>query len=148
MTRHSADTIEPAAKTDLTERRYVYNGETTVSDEQNFAPRGNRPVKKRKRSPFNIIAMLLVISILIVFYVWNKITVNRLAIEVNDLQNQHQKIISTNDVVRAEINKKSSLERIGKLSTQLGLISPKEQPVWFDINVEQIDRLESITQQK
>ena len=143
MARHSTDTIEPTTHPDLTERRYVYNSESSAHDAQNFAPRGNRPVKKRKRSPFNVIALLVCVSILIVFYVWNKITVNQLAIEVNDLQNQYQKVVSTNDVVRAEINKKSSLERIGKLAGQLGLISPKEQPVWFDINSEQIDRLQS-----
>jgi hypothetical protein len=69
--------------------------------------------------------------------------VNRLAIEVNDLQNQYQKITIASDVLRAEINKKSSLERIGKLAGQLGLLYPKEQPVWFDINSEQIDRMYS-----
>jgi cell division protein FtsL len=148
MARHSIDTMEPTTSADLTERRYVYNGESSGSDAQNFAPRGNRPVKKRKRSPFNIIAVLFVVSILIVFYVWNKITVNRLAIEVNDLQNQFQKITSTNDVVRAEINKKSSLERIGKLAGQLGLISPKEQPAWFDVNSKQNDRLQSSNSQQ
>ena len=143
MARHSIDVVEPTIQTDRSERRYVYSGESSANEAQNFAPRGNRPVKKRKRSPFNIIAILVVISILIVFYVWNKITVNRLAIEVNDLQNQHQKITSASDVLRAEINKKSSLERIGKLAGQLGLLYPKEQPVWFDINSEQIDRMYS-----
>jgi cell division protein FtsL len=148
MTRHSTDTIEPTTGVDLAERRYVYNGESSVSDAQNFAPRGNRPVRKNKRSSFNIIAVIFVVSILIVFYVWNKITVNRLAIEVNDLQNQYQKITSANDVARAEINKKSSLERIGKLAGQLGLVSPKEQPVWFDVNNEQAERLRSSASQQ
>ena len=143
MARHSIETLEPTTNAELTERRFVYNGEISANDAQNYAPRGNRPVKKRKRSPFNIIAVLFIISILIVFYVWNKITVNRLAIEVNDLQNQYQKITSANDVIRAEINKKSSLDRVGKLAGPLGLLYPKEQPVWFDVNNEQMERLQS-----
>ena len=118
---------------ELTERRYVYNGEPSSSALDGM-PRGNRPVKKRKRSPFNIVAMLFIVSALIVFYVWNKITVNRLAIEANDLQTQYEKILSSNEVLRATINKKSSLERIGKIATgQLGLTYPKEQPVWFTL---------------
>src|SRR5260221_10669776 len=111
-------TLEPPVGTsELTERRYVYNGESlpspASSQMNNFAPRGNRPIKHRKRSPFNIIAMLAAVSMLIVFYVWNKIAVNRFAVEVNDLQTQFQKIESANDVLRADINKKSNLERIG-----------------------------------
>ena len=126
---------------ELTERRYVYNGESLPKEANNFAPRGNRPVRRRKRSAFNVIAILFVISILIVFYVWNKIAVNRLAVEVSDLQSQYQKIVNANDIIRAEINRKSSLERIGKIATQLGLTYPKEQPAWFEIDTERLERL-------
>jgi cell division protein FtsL len=114
------------------ERRHVYNGDS-LSQSSN-QPKGNRPVRSRKRSPFMIIVGLFFISLMVVLYIWNKICVNRLVIEVSDLHNQHEKILNTNEFLRAEINRKSSLERIGKIaSDQLGLVSPKEQPVWFDI---------------
>jgi cell division protein FtsL len=123
------DTLTQPQETaaEIAERRYVYNGE--------FAPGGartNRPVRRRRRSTFNIVAALATISLVIVFYIWNKITVNRLAEEVNDLQMQYQKTLYANENVRATINKKSSLERIGKIATaDLGLTYPREQPVWF-----------------
>jgi len=124
------------------ERRYVYNGEQSASLLEGV-PRGNRPIKKRKRSPFYIIATMLIISLLIVSYVWNKITVNRLAVEVNEAGMQYQRILYANEVLRAEVNKKSSLDRIGKIATeQLGMIYPKEQPVWLAPTQKQLDNLE------
>ena len=133
---------ELPASPELTERRYIYNGEsaTIPGESREFTPRGNRPVKRRKRSAFNIIAALFVSSFLIVFYVWNKITVNQLVIEVSDLQNQYQKVMGTNEILRADINRKSSLERIGTLATQIGLTYPKEQPVWFDLSKDDFER--------
>ena len=138
MKLHQQEHIEPAVQTALTERRYVYNGGTSSQATDNVQ-RGNRPVKRRKRSPFNIVVILFAVSILIVFYVWNKITVNRLVIEANEQQQQYQKILYTNELLRAEINKKSSLERISKIATgQLGLTYPKEQPIWFNVDSDRL----------
>lgn len=130
--------IEPMVHTELAERRYVYNG-GQVSPASENVQRGNRPVKRRKRSPFNIVVVLFAVSILIVFYVWNKITVNRLVIEVNEQQQQYQKILYSNELLRADINKKSNLERISKIATgQLGLTYPKEQPIWFKVDLDRL----------
>ncbi len=124
-----------------TERRYVYNGEP-LTRRQEPAVAGNRPARRHRRSSFNIILALIVVSALIVFYVWNKITVNRLVVEVNDLRNQDMKLQNMNESLRAEINRKSNLERIGKIATgQLGLVYPREQPVWFTMD---FDKLESL----
>jgi cell division protein FtsL len=128
----------PAMQTQQSERRYVYNGATTSPTIDNVQ-RGNRPVKRRKRSPFNIVVVLFAVSILIVFYVWNKITVNRLVVEANEQQQQYQKILYANELLRAEINKKSGLERISKIATgQLGLTYPKEQPIWFNVDSDRL----------
>ncbi len=127
--------------TELTERRYVY-GSTPPRSTPVPAAKSNRKAGRKQGLLFRTIATLLVISLLTVFYVWNKLSVNRLVIEVNDLQNQHQKILNASEILRAEIDRKSSLERIGKIATtQLGLIYPREQPVWFDINAESLGRL-------
>ncbi len=132
--RQTDELAEETLTPELTERRLVYNGDT-VAPQVEGIPRGNRPIKKRKRSPFNIVAIVVVVSLLIVVYVWNKLTVNRLAVEINDLQVQYQKIIYSNEILKAEINKKSGLERIGKIAAdQLGMIYPKDQPVWFTVS--------------
>ena len=124
------------------ERRHVYNGDTPRALSESPV-RTNRKVQTRKRSPLLMIMAVLGISLLIVVYVWNKITVDRLAVEVNDLHVQYDKVVGANDILRAEINKKSSLERIGKIATdQLHLISPKEQPVWFEVDADRLKELQ------
>ena len=125
------------------ERRYIYNGEPpapkAVSD---FTVAGNRPVRKGRRSPLSKILLLLAVSGLIVFYVWNKITVNKLVVDVNDLENQYQKLQSANDVLRAEINRKASLERVAAMAGKIGLIYPTQQPVWFEVSSDDLQRFE------
>ena len=136
-TQTEEDTLIPQIK----EKRYVYNGEVPTKRVET-SPRGNKPVRSRKRSPFHIIGSLFLLSVLIVFYIWNKICVNRLVVEVNDYRNQYEKIVSGNEYLNAEINKKSSLERIVKISTeQLGLVAPKEQPVWFEVDFSRAENL-------
>ncbi len=141
------DLMEPEAKTrvapEVAERRYIYNGDTEQpSDRDEFSPVGNRPMKRKRRSILARILLLVAISFLIVFYVWNKITVNRLLVEVNDLQNQYQKIQADNDLLRAEINRKASLERIVTMAGKLGLIYPKQQPVWFEVSADDLERFQ------
>jgi len=128
--------IQPQAEQH--ERRHVYNGDSL--NQSANQPKGNRPVRSRKKSPFILIVGLFFVSLMVVLYIWNKICVNKLVIEVSELHNQHEKILNINEFVRAEINRKSSLERIGKIaSEQLGLVSPKEQPVWFEITQTHIE---------
>ncbi len=133
---------KPVRSPELSERRYVYGGTPPRRVKETIPVKGNRKTRRQQGSLFYIIVCLVVASLLIVFYVWNKITVNRLVVEVNDMQNQYQKILNANEFLRAEINRKSSLERIGKIATtQLGLIYPKEQPVWFEVPVDRFDQL-------
>ncbi|HTK81072.1 MAG TPA: cell division protein FtsL [Bacteroidota bacterium] len=125
------------------ERRYVYNGGGSPPPAREEIRRGNRPVTRRRRSPFNLILAMVLVSILIVLYVWNKLTVNRLAMEINDLQMQCQKVQYSNEVLRAEVNRKSSLERIGKIATdKLGMTYTKTQPVPLDIDEQRLEKLQ------
>src|SRR2546422_6129317 len=64
---NSANTPDPetgqAVAQHPPERRYVYNGESSGPRVNDILPRSNRPVRRRKRSPFNIIAALVAISL-------------------------------------------------------------------------------------
>lgn len=126
---------------ELGEHRRVYNGDEQAPP-ANEPMRPNKPVRRKQRSPFGPMFMLLIISILMVFYIWNKITVNRLAKDVNDLQNQYQKLINANESLKAEITQKSSQNRIEKIALeQLKMMVPKEQTVWFDVDQEKMKQL-------
>ncbi|HZY10021.1 MAG TPA: hypothetical protein VFF29_02605 [Bacteroidota bacterium] len=134
-------TDPPPINAEIIERRHIYSSDSNASLSE-IPPRYNRPIKRRKRSPIRLVLVLMTVSFLIVFYIWNKITVNRLVTDVNDLQTQYQKIISINEVFRAEVNKKSSLERIGKIALDnIGLTYPKEQPIWFIIDNHRFESL-------
>lgn len=136
METSALEAIEQKTKTNLFEKRYVYNGEFP-NQMTDFTPLRNKPTKRRRQSPFNIIIVVFFVSILIVFYIWNKITVNRLVVEVNKLEDQYQKITIANDLLKVEISKKSALERIEKIAIEnLKLTYPKEQPIWFNMDKE------------
>ena len=135
--RERVEKLEP-------ERRYVYGGESP-SRSSGFPLHLNRKSTRRKTSTFNIILILFACGVAIVLYVNNIIVVNQLAYEVDQLQLKYNKIMNTNAGLRAEINRKSSWERIGAMATeQLGLKYPREQPTWFDVDEEKEENVESI----
>ncbi len=133
--------IEQQVAPERAERRYVYNGEASPVNFEGM-PRGNRPVRTRRRSPFIIVVFLFAVSIVIVFYIWNKITVNRLAVEVSDLRAQYEKIANGNAVLRDEITRKSKLERISAYAKEsLGLTYRKDQPISFEVPFDRLREL-------
>jgi cell division protein FtsL len=104
-------------------------------------PHGNErtaPTKKR-RSTFNIIVGLFLAAVAIVFYIGNILKVNRLAVEVHQLQIQYEKVQNANRVLQAEINRKSGWERIGSAAMQQGLIHASQKPQALDVDEEKLD---------
>lgn len=102
-------------------------------------------VKKRTKTS-NIVGILFLIATTALLYVGNVIAVNNLAKEVNDLNAKHSQIESTNEVIKAEINRKASLERISLMAQEkLGMTNPKEAPIWFEIETDkEIDIKENL----
>jgi cell division protein FtsB len=127
--------------------RPIYNNAVGVSaDPQNFNPgyalpkQNVRRVNTKKRAKTsNIVGILFLVATAALLYVGNVIAVNNLAKEVNDLHARHNQIVSTNEVIKAEINRKASLERISLMAQEkLGMTNPKEAPVWFEVDAEKL----------
>jgi cell division protein FtsB len=125
--------------------RAIYNNAISVPvDTQANAPgyavpRQNvRRINNKKRTKTsNVVGILFLAATVALLYVGNVIAVNNLAKEVNDLNAKHNQIISTNEVIKAEINRKASLERISLMAQEkLGMTNPKEAPVWFEVDPE------------
>ena len=113
------------------------------------APGNNRPVARRKLSTFNLMLLLVGIAVAIVLYISNVIKVNQLLAEINKLEGQHRRILMDQELLKAQINKMSSLERIRKLGEEnLGLKNPTEPPVWIKVDEEKIRTLEEAAQQR
>ncbi len=123
--------------------RQIYGSSIALpKDLQSVAPGyAMRPnVKKttrRKVKTTNVVGVMILFAIAALLYVGNVIAVNNLAKEVNDLNTRYNQILGMNELLKAEINRKSSLDRIGLLAQeQLGMTNPKEAPIWFDVDHE------------
>lgn len=134
-------------------RDMVYNG-TAVSSSD--APPANtlqapnsKKQKKRKVSPFTVILLLLGGAVSSVIYIGNILAVGHLMVQINQLQTKHQQIINEQELLKAQINRLSGLERIQQLANnQLGLRNPRQLPVWIEIDPDRIKEVDAVFQQK
>lgn len=130
-----------AAPQGRAEVRRVYKGDPQ-SKTPGYAVRPNRKAVRRSRSTFHIVLILFGCGAGIVLYVSNILQVNQLALDATQLQTRYDKIVSENQVIRAEIDRKSGWDRISKIAVDdIGLQYPKEQPTWFDVDREKIEDL-------
>jgi len=101
-----------------------------------YAVRQNmRKTSRRKVKTTSVVGSMLLFAAAALLYVGNVITVNNLAKEVNDLNAQYRKVVAMNELIKAEINRKSSLDRISLLAQEeLAMTNPNEAPTWFEID--------------
>lgn len=135
-------------------RDMVYNGTSVISRGETgihdtaSAPR-NKKHYRRKISPFTVIVILLGVAFASVLYIGNILAVGRLMAHINQLQIKHQQIINNQELLKVQINRLSSLERIHQIAgDQLGLQSSKQLPVWIEENPDRAQQVEEIVQQQ
>jgi len=61
---------------------------------------------------------LAVVSVLLVLYINNIIYVNNLAVKNNEIKDEIKKTSQSNDILRTEIERLSSFERVKSISTE------------------------------
>jgi hypothetical protein len=67
----------------------------------------------------------------------------------NQLQMKHRQILNGQDLLKAQIDRLSSLDRIQQIAhDELGLQNSKQLPVWIEINPERVNQVEEILQQQ
>lgn len=117
----------------------------TVPNRTASAAPKNRKAVKRKISPFNIVLILLVVAMVSVFYISNILTVGRLLTNINKMQVKHQQILNEQEMLNAQIDKLSGLERVQPLAHErVGLIDPKQAPVWIQIDPRRVEQAEKV----
>jgi len=119
--------------------RFVYNGIDGPMP-SDVMVRKNRPAQKNRPPLFRTILLIFCLIMLGVFAIKNIITVDRLANEINQLQNKHSIIKNKNKRLHADIDNKSNLSRIREFA--LREINMKEpgpnQTFWFEIEEKNI----------
>jgi hypothetical protein len=124
--------------------RPIYGGDTVLYDPQESVPGyAARPARKpavRKTKMSTIMLAVFIVVVGCLFYTSTVIAVLRLGREMNELTMRYNTVISTNEVLRADINRKSNLERIALLAREkAGMINPREAPTWFEIDHARIE---------
>lgn len=145
FSKHKTETLETKPGMgiiplpELPSRPDVYPGSARPSWSPDLAvpslPQRSRRITKRKVSPFTMVLMLLAAAVIIVLYVSNIIAVDQLMNEINSLEIQHRRILMEQEILKAQINRMASLERIQELAEkELGLKTPQEPPVWLNVD--------------
>jgi cell division protein FtsL len=135
-------------------RDMVYNVTDTAQSKETTTPDGtplaiNKKQRRRKISPFTIILILLGGAVASVLYIGNILAVGQLMAQNNQLQIKHRQILNGQELLKAQINRLSSLERIQQIAhDELGLQNSKQLPVWIEINPERVNQVEEILQQQ
>jgi cell division protein FtsB len=147
--------IEVVEMPKFNDRQFYNNAVAYPVDPQSATPgyavrqnvRLSKSRKKTKTS--NIVGMLFLVAAAALLYVGNVIAVNNLAKEVNDLNARYVQVVSTNEVIKAEINRKASLERISLTAQEkLGMTNPKEAPVWFQVDRERAEKIRAMVEER
>jgi hypothetical protein len=135
-------------------RDMVYNGTVepsndTAASANTLKEPANKKQTKRRVSPFTIVLLLLGGAVSSVLYIGNILTVGHLMVQINLLQIQHRQILNEQELLKAQINRLSGLERIQHLAHDpLGLQNPKQLPIWIEIDPERINEVEEVFQQQ
>lgn len=107
------------------------------------APGKNRAFARRSYSTFNLILLLMATAVASVLYIGNIIRVGELANEVSKLHDVHRRNLDEQEMLHAQINRMSNLDRIRRLAEgELGMISPKQAPVWMAIDEARVQEVE------
>ena len=85
-----------------------------------------------KISVFYFLILLIVTSVILVIYINNIISVNSLSVSNNNLKEEINKNIQTNDQLRAEAEKLSSFERVKSIAAEKYSLTYKENAT--DVN--------------
>lgn len=97
--------------------------------------RVNKRRGRGQRYTFRGLTILFGVAVAIILYISNNLAVDQLADDVYKLRAQHAKVLDANAILKAEISRKTSLERIGAMArASLGLVDPSVQPEWFNID--------------
>lgn len=139
--------LPPVPPANLPSRPEVYPGNMPVGRPIDLpttlvpGPR-NRKILRRRTSPFSVVVVLLGVAVAIVLYISNIIAVGQLLNEINALQTQYDQITMEQEILKAQINKMASLERIQEKAQGLDLKNPSESPIWLQIDQEKLKQLE------
>lgn len=128
-------------------RDAVYSGASTPPSSSSVARPKNRTASQRKVSPFSVVIALLVTAVASVVYISNIITVGQLVVKIGELEARDQRLLNEQEMLRAQLNRMSSLERIRQMAeSDLGMKNSAALPGWLTVSPERVREIEEAMQ--
>ncbi len=128
-------------------RDAVYSGASSPAPSSSVARPKNRTVSQRKVSPFSVVIALLVTAVASVVYISNIITVGQLVVQIGELEARDQRLLNEQEMLRAQLNRMSSLERIRQMAeSDLGMKNSAALPGWLTVSPERVREIEETMQ--
>jgi cell division protein FtsL len=135
------DTPHLASSAD--QRDAVYSSRPDTVTGASVAKPRNRTVTRRRVSPFSIVLTLIATAVASVVYISNIITVGQLVVRIGDLESRHQRLLNEQEMLKAQINRMSSLERVRTMAEQdLGLRNSAAVPGWLAVSPDRVTQIE------
>jgi cell division protein FtsL len=101
-----------------------------------------RAAKEKHISLFNFLLGLFLSAGVLVFFVYNIISVNELAVQNNNLHTEINKSITINNGLQTEIEKLSNFDNIKPVAVdKLGLRVPNVRPKKISVNKSELENI-------
>jgi len=102
--------------------------------------KNGEPIEK-KRPLLRFLSIILLFSGLLVYYVWQQVEVNRIAIEIKKLEEQKNLLLTMNEQLKLEIDRKTNFDLIYKVAKEkLGLEFPDKSPEEILVDIPDPDK--------
>lgn len=129
-------------------RDAVYSGAPESASASSVARPRNRAASRRNVSPFSVVIALLITAVVSVVYISNIIAVGQLVTRIGEFQTRHERLLNEQEMLRAQINRMSSLERIRQMAeTDLGMRNSAALPGWLTVSPERVREIEAVRQE-
>lgn len=139
-------TAPTASSGDL--RDTVYSGTQGLTSISHVVRPRNRAAVRRNVSPFSVVIALLITAVVSVMYISNIIVVGQLVTRIGELQSRNERLLNEQEMLRAQINRMSSLERIRQMAeTDLGMRNSAALPGWLTVSPERVREIEAVLQE-
>jgi len=100
----------------------------------------------RKISPFSVVVGLILTAVASVLYISNVIAVSGLAAEIGELDKEYQTILNEQEMIRAQIARLSSLERIRRIAeNEYDMRYSEAVPGWLTVDPARVEDLRNLS---
>jgi len=94
-----------------------------------FKKKNAQKEHEKQRPVLRFTLIFILFSVLLVYYVWQQIEVNQIAVEINQLEERRNQLINVNEQLRLDIDKQLNFDLITQFAREeLEMVFPETSP--------------------